>query len=66
MTNIVAITQYIMYIVAILGIGVAFIGIYSVVRAFLKKQDRLYQQKYDEFQEQKRRVEKHLRDTRPA
>jgi hypothetical protein len=66
MTATVRIIEWVMYLVAAFGVGAALAGIYSVSRAFLRKQDRLYQQKYEEFLEQKSRVESHLKGSKPA
>lgn len=55
-----------MYLLAAFGAGAALAGIYSVAKAFLAKQDQLYQQKHDEFLQQKASVEKHIKDTKPA
>ena len=64
--SVAVIVEVIMYALGAFGGGAALAGIYSVAKAFSEKQDRLYQQKHDEFLQQKAQVEKHLKDTKPA
>lgn len=66
MMTIVKIVEWTMYLLCAFGVGTALVGIYSVGRAFARKQDRLYQQKYEEFLQQKTRVQTHLKDSKPA
>lgn len=64
--NITTILELLVYGLSAFGAGAALCGIYLVGRAFVRKQNRLYQQKHDEFLQQKSRVENHLKDSRPT
>lgn len=65
MMTAIKIVEWVMYGLGAFGIGGALFGIYSVCLAFARKQDRLFQQRSQEFLLQKSRVEKHLSDKRP-
>lgn len=59
------IVEAVIYVLGAFGIGAALAGIYSVCRAFVRKQNRLleerFAEKHDEFLNRKKRVDAALK-----